>query len=199
VKQARALGYEKIFVVGFSLGGHACLRFASEAPDPHVRAIAAVCPVLDLPASSRALDGPARAFYRLYTLRGLTEMYRHVAARGNAPTPFAEVARARTFRSYDALSVVPRYGFRDVDDYYESQTVQNVLPEIDRPTLIIAARNDPMLPSRIAESSMQRLSRATTFRWAERGGHCFFPADLELGERAAPGLESQLYAWLAQH
>jgi predicted alpha/beta-fold hydrolase len=199
VVRARELGYERIWVVGFSLGGHACLRFASESPDPHVSAIAAVCPVLDLPASSLAIDAPARALYRFYTLRGLTDMYKRVAARGNAPTPLAEVAKVRTFRAYDALTVVPRYGFRNVDDYYESQSVQNVLHEIDRPTLIIAARNDPMLPSAIAESSLRRLSRATTFRWAERGGHCFFPAELELGERAPTGFESQLYAWLTRH
>jgi predicted alpha/beta-fold hydrolase len=199
VAAARSSGYRTIWVVGFSLGGHAVLRFASEAPEPCVRAIAAVCPVLDLPAASRAIDAPSRALYRFYTLRGLTAMYARVAARGNAPTPLAEVSRARTFRVYDALTVVPRYGFRDVDDYYESQSVHQFLPRIERPTLIISARHDPMLPSSIAQRALARLSSATTFRWAERGGHCFFPADLQLGEHAPAGLESQLHAWLVRH
>lgn len=198
VSEACKLGYRTIWVVGFSLGGHAVLRFASQSPDPHVRAIAAVCPVLDLPASSHAIDAPSRLLYRLYTLRGLTEMYARVAERGRAPTPLIEVARARTFRAYDALTVVPRYGFRDVDDYYESQSVKNVLKDIERPTLILSARNDPMVPSHIAEQALHKLSPATTFRWAERGGHCFFPLDLEFGEQAPRGIESQLHAWLAR-
>ncbi len=198
VAQAVRLGFSRIWVLGYSLGGHACLRFARESTEPSVRAVAAVCPVLDLPAVSCAIDAPERFFYRTYVLRGLLETYTHVSARGRAPTPLSEVARARSFRRYDSLAVVPRFGFRDADDYYASQNVRPLLREIARPTLIVPSRHDPMVPASIAEEVAPELSSSTTLRWADRGGHCYFPRDLDLGERAPLGLESQLFAWLAR-
>jgi predicted alpha/beta-fold hydrolase len=106
------------------------------------------------------------------------------------------VRRATTLRAFDSLTVVPRYGFRDVDHYYQSQSASNALPHIARPTLIVSARHDPMIPWRLADDMRRQMSRAVTFRWAESGGHVFFPADLMLGERASRGLGPQLIAWL---
>jgi predicted alpha/beta-fold hydrolase len=93
---------------------------------------------------------------------------------------------------------VPRYGFGSVDDYYTRACVSRVLGRIERPTLVVSARYDPMLPARIAEAARPSFSPAITFRWAERGGHCAFPANLDLGEAGDKGFEAQLHAWLSR-
>lgn len=188
--------YGRVWAIGFSLGGHACLHVAHEARDARLKAVAAVCPVLHLVQTNLFIDSPRATFYRRYTLSGLLAGYAQMHARGRAPTPLERVRRATTFRAYDALTVVPRYGFASVDAYYTEACVSRVLGRIERPTLVLSARHDPMLPAHIAESVRPLFSPAISFLWAERGGHCAFPADLHLGQDARPGFEPQLLAWL---
>lgn len=188
--------YRRIWLLGYSLGGHCVLHFAHENRDPRVRGVAAICPVLHLIETNLAIDSRKRAFYRRYVLGGLVEGYGPLAERGLAPTPFANVQRADTFRAYDALTVVPRYGFASVDDYYTRACVSRVLDRITLPSLIVAARHDPMLPWQIADKLRPQLSPAISFRWAERGGHAGFPTDLDLGEPGGLGLEAQVESWL---
>lgn len=79
--------YEHLLAVGFSLGGHVSLRTAVEGADPRLRAVAAICPPLDLAAVQQWLDAPARTVYREYILRELRDMYVAIDQRGRAPTP----------------------------------------------------------------------------------------------------------------
>ncbi len=190
--------YRRIWLLGYSLGGHCVLHFAHENQNTRVKGVAAICPVLHLTDTNVAIDSRKRAFYRRYVLAGLVEGYGPCAERGLAPTPFASVRRADTFRAYDALTVVPRYGFASVDDYYTRACVSRVLGRITLPSLIISARHDPMLPWQIAEKLRPLLAPAISFRWAERGGHAGFPADLDVGEPGARGLEAQVETWLSR-
>jgi hypothetical protein len=199
IADARFANYRRIWLLGYSLGGHCCLHVAHETRDPRVKAIATVCPVLHLVQTNLAIDHPSRAMYRRYVLGGLISNYLHVDKKGRAPTPYDRVRRASTFRVYDGLAVVPRYGFKSVDDYYTSACASRIVGLIDRPTLVLSARHDPMLPWTIAESVRPSFSPAIQFIWAERGGHAGFPADLDLGERAPLGLEAQVHAWLERN
>ena len=196
IADPRFAKYERIWLLGYSLGGHCCLHVAHETKDPRVQAIATVCPVLHLVMTNEAIDAPARGLYRRYVLRGLRSNYLAMHARGGALAPLEQVHAADTFRAYDALTVVPRYGFSSVDDYYTRACASRVLHQIHRPTLIVSARHDPMLPWQIAEAVRPRFSSAIRFLWAERGGHAGFPSDLDLGEQAPLGLEAQVHAWL---
>jgi predicted alpha/beta-fold hydrolase len=188
--------YQHVWLIGYSLGGHCVMHVAHETREPRVRGVVAVCPVLHLAQANLAIDSQKRAWYRRYVLGGLIAGYEQHATRGLGPAPIEQVKLADTFRKYDALTVVPRYGFESVDDYYERACVSRVVDRIELPTLIVAARHDPMLPWQIADSVRPRLSPAVSFRWAERGGHTGFPRDLDLGEPGALGLESQVETWL---
>ncbi|MFT3923942.1 MAG: alpha/beta fold hydrolase [Myxococcales bacterium] len=189
--------HQQVWAIGFSLGGHACLHFAHESTDARLVKVAAICPVLNLIQTNHFIDSSQAALYRIYTLRGLREGYAKAAARGRTPTDLAAVSRANTFRAYDALTVVPRYGFTSVDDYYTRSCVSRIVDRITRPTLILSARHDPMLPWQIADGMRARFSSAITFRWAERGGHCAFPSDVDLGlDQGGSGFEDQLHRWL---
>ena len=63
-------GFERVLLFGYSLGGHLCLRFATEVRDPRLRAVAAVCSPLDLDASVAGIDQPSGWLYRRYVLAG---------------------------------------------------------------------------------------------------------------------------------
>jgi hypothetical protein len=187
--------YREVCVLGFSLGGHMALRLALRPP-PRLRAVAAVCAPLDLARASRAID--STSVYRRHILRGLKEMYAQVARRGEVPTPMSVVRRIDTIRSWDTMTVVPRYRFASVDDYYERMSVGPRLPELRVPALIVHSRADPMVPTWTVEPSLRATGPWASVRRLARGGHVGFPGDVDLGLPGPRGLEPQILSWFAR-
>ena len=192
--------FRRILLLGYSLGGHLVLRFATEPHDERVAAVAAVCAPLDLDASANDIDQPQSWPYRHYLLAALRDMIRAVARRRELPLPLAEALSISRIRSWDDRVIAPRFGFRDAADYYASVSVGPLLGAIERPTLIVSSRHDPMVRAAAVAPALRGASAPIAVRWLERGaGHVGFAATTHLGEAAPPGLEPQVIAWLRGH
>jgi predicted alpha/beta-fold hydrolase len=189
--------YRRVFLLGYSVGGHVVLRAAIEQADARVRATAAICPPLDLHRATIAFDQPALRPYRRSIFRGLNKAYAATAARGRVHVPPAVVARARSCRERDSLTVVPRFGFRSTEDYYEQESVAPRLHSLQIPSLVVASRNDPLVPVDTVIPALANASRGLSVAWVETGGHVFFPRTLDLGQGGPLGLEPQVIQWLA--
>ncbi len=191
--------YARLYMLGFSLGGHVTLCHALAPSDRRLRAVASVCAPLDLGAAGAAIDAPRGVVYRGHVLGGLKEIYAAMARHRPVPTPLASVRGVTTIRAWDRLVVVPRFGFVSVDDYYQRMSVGPRLAATELPALIVSASSDPMIPAATVEPYVRALPDHVTHRWIHRGGHVGFPASLQLGLDAAPvppGLASQVLAWL---
>jgi predicted alpha/beta-fold hydrolase len=188
--------YDRIFVLGYSIGGHVALWYAIHGTNPRVRAIASVCAPLDLDASADEIDRMSRVGYRLYVLRGLKQMYAAVAAQRPVPVPLKEAMKIRTLRGWDDRVVAPRFGFADARDYYRKVSVGPRLKAVATPTFIVQTRHDPMVLEHTVRPSLESVSRSVSVRWLDHGGHVGFPEDIDLGVSAARGLEPQIVAWL---
>ncbi len=190
-------GYDPIFVVGFSLGGHVSLRLACESDDPRLRAVAVVAPPLDLAAGQRALDRPGARIYLHYALGHLKEIYRAYAAAPAVPPPLpvAEVERIRRLWDWDERVVSPRYGYAGAADYYARVSVAPLLPSLRVPALLVAREDDPIIPAVTILPSIEPVPPRMTVRWVRGGGHVAFPKRLDLGFGPRLGLSSQLLAW----
>lgn len=190
--------FERLYALGYSLGGHLVLRLACQPHDARLRAVAAVCAPLDLRATGAAIDATAGGLYRLYLLRHMRRMYRPVAERHAWLARPAEVARVRTLRQWDSLTVAPRFGFADADDYYRQESVGPLLDRMRKPALLVLSRHDPMVPASTVAGPLAAKPVGLEVRWVARGGHLAFPRHLDLGYAGAPGLERQVMAWLAE-
>ena len=192
-------GFEHVFVLGYSLGGHVALRFATEVEHPEVRAVGAVCSPLDLAAGADALDRPAMALYRAYVLRRLKENFRKAGSAGKVPAAVDEIRNVTTLRQWDSLTVVPRFGFADADDYYRRASVGPLLERLRCPALLLATENDPMVPpGSIRPFSEIADDRGLTTRWLADGGHLGFSRRLDLGQVGPPGPDHQIPLWLLE-
>jgi predicted alpha/beta-fold hydrolase len=190
--------YRHVLLLGYSVGGHVVLRAAVEQIDARVRAAAAICPPLDLNRATIAFDHPSRSPYRRHIFRGLDRAYAATAARGRVLVPPAVVARARSCRERDSLTVVTRFGFRSAEDYYERESVAPRLVSLRIPSLIIASRHDPLVPVETLTPAIAGASPALRVEWVEAGGHVYFPKSLDLGQPGLPGLEQQVIRWLGE-
>jgi uncharacterized protein len=174
-------GVSRFVLAGFSMGGNLVLKLAGEwgtEGPPEFRAVAAVCPAMDLAASADALHEPANRIYEYYFLMQLFRRFRGKAKL--FPKDF-DVSRLRgisTLRLFDDRITAHYCGFAGADDYYARAAASNLVERIAVPALILHAANDPFI--RVREETRQRMAKNPniTYIETEDGGHCAF-----LGER----------------
>lgn len=191
--------FKRIYVLGYSLGGHVSLRYAQAVRDPRVRAVAAVCAPLDLDRSATHIDAFRSLLYRKHVLDGLNQIYGAVAARSSVPTPLLKVSRARFIREWDSLTVVPRFRFGTVADYYASMSAGPRLHELRVPSLLVQSSHDPMVPPWTYEHLLARKLPLLEVRRIAAGGHVSFPRVSLHGGDERGLLEDQLVRWLRRH
>lgn len=188
--------YDRIVIIGYSLGGHIALRYGCDNPDERVRAVSAICAPLDLDRGARYLDEHAGPLYRRHMLNGLREHYAAVEARGHAPVPLAELEHVDSIREWDRLTICPRWGFASAEEYYATQSVAPRLRQLHVPSLLAVSRHDPILALSDIEASVSQANALLEVRRLRSGGHVGFPPGLDLGEDAPGGLERQVLRWL---
>ncbi len=171
--------YDHVALMGFSLGGHVSLRAAAEGVNERIRAVVAVSSPLNLKAAQEWIDRPAGWVYReaiLGTLRGIyPRLYAGVGGLVEGMPPVSRVQQARTIRAWDALTVVPRFGFADVEEYYRTQSVGPRLATQKVPSLVVVSPEDPMIPADSLRGPLGRASKAVEAWWVEGGGHVYLP------------------------
>lgn len=200
------VGFERIALLGYSLGGHISLRAAADAGmDPRLRAVAAVCPPLDLKATQLAIERPDRSIYQHYMLRRLKVGYaavvrRHGSGSRAAPADLARVNRIRRIYEWDQHVICPRYGFGSPHDYYAKMSVGPMLSRIEIPTLILVAEADPVIPLSTVAPSLGRISAAVQVARTARGGHVGFPSrlDFEGGVLRSGNVDASVVQWLME-
>jgi hypothetical protein len=192
--------FRRLFVLGFSMGGHVALHFAARDPVPRLAGVAALCTPLDLQQTQQHLDGSPRAFYRRYVLSGLKQIYAAVAARHQVPAPWREVRACRTFWEWDTLTITRRYGYDGPAAFYAANSARGVLERLRVDSTLVVVDSDPIVPPDLVLPYVGVGSRLRVCR-LRRGGHLQFPRGQSLGlpgsTAAAAGLSviAQLAAW----
>jgi len=172
-------------LIGFSMGGNLVLKLAGEwgSDGPaEFRAVAAVCPSMDLAASADALHKPANRIYEYYFLMQLFKRLRRKARLFPADFDASRLRGISTLRMFDDRITAHYCGFTGADDYYARAAASSVIDRIAVPTLIIHAANDPFI--RMQPETLRRVAANPNITYVETddGGHCAF-----LGERNRNG------------
>lgn len=170
------LSQRGIVLVGYSLGANMLLKFLAEfARDFPIVAAASVSAPIDLAAASQRFLDPRNRFYHSHLLQN---MKRESLDPGSETTEEERTAihEARSIYEFDDRFVGPRNGYPTAEAYYADNAAMGYLGEIDVPTLVIHARDDPWI----------RVEAYTRIRWQDHpqltlllprgGGHVGFHA-----------------------
>ena len=160
----------RLYVCGVSLGGNALLVWLSGQTQSFVHAAAAISAPLDLAASGAALSV---GFTQVYTHHFLRTMKKKALLKLTAPAQRKLLTDAKNLHDFDDVYTAPVHGFRDADDYWKRASSKSMLRQIQVPTLILNALNDPFLPSG-ALPKVSEVSAAVTLEQPEEGGHVGF-------------------------
>jgi hypothetical protein len=196
IASAELARFTRLYVFGYSLGGHVTLRYALAPNDVRVRAVAALCAPLDLELGAQAIDRAQAFIYRRHVLSGLNEIYSAVARKRAVPTPLQRVLAARSMREWDGLTVVPRYGFNSAEHYYSEVSVGPRLAQLQRPALLVHSSLDPMVPPWTYAPYVSRALPMLTYHSIASGGHVGFPGNVRLGDSGPGALEDHIVQWL---
>jgi predicted alpha/beta-fold hydrolase len=167
----------KVFLAGFSLGASLALlalgRLRDRLPRA-LRAAAGVSPPLDLRACALALERVSNRPYQVYFMRALRRGYRALQSRAPGEFEAGIEDRAHTVFEFDDLITARYGGYGSAEDYYARSSAGPWLRHIVHPTLILAAKDDPMIPSASLEAFED--SPATNREILGTGGHVGFVA-----------------------
>jgi len=143
----------RIGAVGVSLGGNVLLKWLGECEGDVPGAVvgaAAISVPFDLARCAEVLDrGFNRLVYTANFLGTMRDKVRLKAARDPGLREIVDVPlalRARTFTEYDRAVTAPLNGFADERDYWTRASSAPYLRRIQRPTLLVNALDDPIVP-----------------------------------------------------
>jgi len=163
----------KFFASGVSLGGNALLRWLGESQSSAsiVDAACAVSAPLDLTNSGATLS---RGFNRIYTknfLQTLKPKCLHKLTQFPKLFDRERMLSAKNLYEFDNVVTAHLHGYRDVDDYWHRASACLVLNDIQVPTLVLNAQNDPFMP---AQFLPKVASTYVTLSYPQHGGHVGF-------------------------
>jgi len=175
----------RVTLFGASLGGNHVLlavgRSGASLPD-EVKAAVAISPPVDLLACSDALHEPGNRLYVSRFVADLKASYTRIQSLNSGMYEAGREAGVRTVREFDERITAPYSGFRSAEDYYTRSSSGPWLNTITRPTLIVSAEDDPMIPAESVRKFALPESGWVTREIHHTGGHVGFAA-----RTSAPG------------
>jgi predicted alpha/beta-fold hydrolase len=194
-------GLPAIAVGGYSLGGNLALKLAgeygAEAP-PALRAVAAVSPIIEIGQCVRALERPGNFIYEWNFVRNLKSRMRRKNRLRPGLFDLTKLDQVRTVREFDEAYTAPHFGFTDADDYYYRASAMRIIDRVCLPALIIAAEDDPFVPSAPFRDRKVTGNPHLHVIVCEHGGHCGFAGPAS-GEDDGYWAERQLVDFVERH
>jgi hypothetical protein len=165
------------YVAGFSLGGNIALKLAGELGENARGLIAGVCAIstpLDLSASTRHLERPENRVYQIRFVRRLKRRLRELNRLRPERFGTSGLEAVRGIREFDDRFTARWFGFRDAEDYYQTQSAIRLLDSVRVPVLLVQAKDDPFIPFELFERPEVRRNPCIELIATEYGGHVGF-------------------------
>jgi predicted alpha/beta-fold hydrolase len=167
--------FNKIILIGFSLGGNLTLKYLGENRDYSKISTAVTFSVpLDLRSGSLALSSPKNLIYEKRFLRALRKKVKLKSEQFPEVFDVSLLQKIRTLYQFDDRITAPIHGFANADDYYERCSSRFFLDNIRVPTLIVNALNDPLLTDVTLNPKLGSDNPNLTYELTRKGGHCGF-------------------------
>lgn len=178
-------GLPQFVVAGYSLGGNLALKLAGEygaAAPTELLGVAAVSPIIEVGACTRALERRSNFLYEWNFVRNLKGRIRRKAASWPGRFPIERLRDVRSVRAFDTAFTAPHFGFQDADDYYHQASAMRVIERVRVPALIVTAKDDPFVPWEPFLDAKVIGNPHITLELTDHGGHCAFISDNGAGD-----------------
>lgn len=168
--------YEKISIVGFSLGGNIVLKYLGEnrSIPSQIKAAACFSVPCDLQGSLGAITRMRNFVYSKRFELNLKEHLRSRAEKFPKEITKKEIDACGSILEIDELYTSQAHGFKNASDYYKRSSANNFLGNIRIPTYLISAENDTFLSRACYPFEIARKSEYIHLEVPRYGGHMGF-------------------------
>lgn len=167
--------YQDITLLGFSLGGNLTLKYLGESErDTRIKRAIVISAPLDLSSSSDKLGTTACLLYEKRFLKNLLAKVKAKNLAMPGRLNMRHLHKVKSLRDFDEYFTAPIHGFADAEDYYKKNSSRFFLNTIKIPTLIINAKNDPMLSPLSLDPTIASGNPLLSFLLPSHGGHVGF-------------------------
>lgn len=138
-----------IFLIGFSLGGNIALKLAGELGESARDLLAGVCAVstpIDLAACAARIGERRNIVYQNRFVDRLKERIRRRHLQAPDLYTLEHLPKIRSIIDFDNHYTAQLFGFGDAANYFRTQSSNQFLERIRVPTLLVQAKDDPMIP-----------------------------------------------------
>jgi predicted alpha/beta-fold hydrolase len=170
--------YDNIILVGFSLGGNLTLKFLGEYKDklsPKIKGGIAVSVPVDIPTAEAEMD---KLKNKVYIEIFFKTMKNKVLEKAHKFPEYSldkdKLFKATKFKHLEHLYTVPIFGFESPEDYWKKASSKPYLLHIDRPTLLVNAKDDTFLSKECFPFEEARDSKFFHLEAPNYGGHVGF-------------------------
>lgn len=169
--------YKEVVLIGFSMGGSIILKYLGVKANLHPKAIkkavvfSAPC---ELGTSVAKLDQPDSAFYRKRFREKLEPKMRYKAKQFPGVLNVDNFGKIEKWEDFDNFFSAPVNGYKDAQDFYYQATALNYMEDINIPTLLVNAKNDPILTPPCFPYQMAEKHSFIYLETPEVGGHVGF-------------------------
>jgi predicted alpha/beta-fold hydrolase len=166
-----------IFLAGFSLGGNVVLKLAGELGSAALDLLAgamAISTPIDLAACVRQLDKPSNVMYARRFVARLKERVRAKERLTPGLFDLSALPGIRNVYEFDDRVTAQAFHFGSADNYYATQSANQFLERIRIPTLLVQAKDDPLIPFSVYDNPAFGANPHLRLLAVEHGGHLGF-------------------------
>ena len=169
--------YNKIALVGFSMGGSMSLKYLGERGDDVAKQVVGAvtfsvpCNLWD---SAVQLSLRSNRFYKTRFLNKLKVKMKLKALQHPQVIDATGIDLITTFDEFDERFTAPIHGFASRQDFYEKATSDQYYSQLRRPALVVNALNDPLLGEKCYPYELARESDFLYLETPKLGGHVGF-------------------------
>lgn len=193
-----SIGYSNIALLGFSLGGNLTLKYMGERMLPkQIKCGVAISSTIDLEGCSNEISQSHNFLYSKRFLKSLKKKVLMKSASMKLPKVDLDlVSKANSLYSFDDTVTAPLHGFSDAEDYYSKNSAMQFIENIQVPTLVLSALNDPFLSKSCFDQSKFKSSEQVYLEMPKFGGHVGFS---QFGKNGEYWSETRAYDFISQH
>jgi predicted alpha/beta-fold hydrolase len=178
--------YDNIVIIGFSLGGNLTLKYIGEKgkdlPSEIKGGIACSVPI-DIASAEKEMDKLKNklymeVFFKTMKNKILEKAHKHLEFQLDKDKLF----KATKFKHLEHLYTVPVFGFESPEDYWQKASSKPYISAINKPTLLINAKDDTFLSKECYPKEEAKNSENFFLEITKYGGHCGFMSSFKPSE-----------------
>jgi predicted alpha/beta-fold hydrolase len=173
------------YLVGFSLGGNLILKFLGEQGDrlsPHIQKAVAFSVPCDLRSTAGLITASSNRLYYYRFMRSVQAKLKEKDRLYPGQINPKALEWANSFKQLDDYFTAPNLGLASAEQYWDSASSKHFLAQIRVPTLLVNAKDDPLISGECFPVDIARRSTFFHLEVPSHGGHVGFVAFNSEGE-----------------